>query len=44
MSGAASGATDLPTATIDCKGQGGVWFPDLRRSEMKVSIGVMVKF
>jgi len=44
MSGAPSGASDLPTATIDCKGQGGVWFPDLRRSEMKVSVGVMVKF
>ncbi len=43
-SGAASGATDLPTATTNCSGAGGVWFPDLRRSEMKVSVGVMVKF
>jgi hypothetical protein len=44
MTGAPSGASDLPTATLNCKGSGGVWFPDLRRSEMKVSIGVMVKF
>jgi len=44
MSGAASGASDLPTATTNCAGSGGVWFPDLRRSEAKASIGVMVKF
>jgi hypothetical protein len=44
MSGAASGASDLPTATTNCAGAGGVWFPDLRRSETKVSVGVMVKF
>jgi len=44
MNGAPSGASDLPTATIDCKGVGGVWFPDLRRSEAKVSVGIMVKF
>ena len=44
MSGAPSGASDLPTATVNCGGAGSVWFPDLRRSEMKTSIGVMVKF
>ena len=44
MNGAPSGATDLPTATTNCAGVGGVWFPDLRRSEAKVSVGVMVKF
>ena len=44
MSGAPSGASDLPTATTNCAGSGGVWFPDLRRSEAKISIGVMVKF
>jgi len=44
MSGAASGASDLPTATANCASAGGVWFPDLRRSEAKLSIGVMVKF
>ncbi|HTS67405.1 MAG TPA: outer membrane beta-barrel protein, partial [Terriglobia bacterium] len=44
MSGAPSGATDLPTATMNCASAGGVWFPDLRRSEAKLSFGVMVKF
>jgi len=44
MNGAASGASDLPTATANCSSVGGVWFPDLRRSEAKLSIGVMVKF
>jgi hypothetical protein len=44
MSGAASGASDLPTATTNCASAGGVWFPDLRRSEAKLSVGVMVKF
>ena len=44
QSGAASGATDLATATVNCGGAGSVWFPDLRRSEMKLSVGVMVKF
>jgi len=44
MSGAPSGASDLPTATTNCASAGGVWFPDLRRSEAKISVGVMVKF
>jgi hypothetical protein len=44
MNGAPSGATDLQTSTTNCATAGGVWFPDLRRSEMKTSIGVMVKF
>src|ERR1700678_2840244 len=44
MSGAPSGATTLQAATTSCAGSGGVWFPDLRRSEMKVSVGLMVKF
>jgi hypothetical protein len=44
MSGAASGFSDLPSATTACSSQGGVWFPDLRRSEAKLSVGVMVKF
>jgi len=44
MNGAASGASDLPTATTNCSSVGGVWFPDLRRSEAKISVGVMVKF
>ena len=44
MNGAPSGASDLPTATASCSSVGGVWFPDLRRSEAKLSVGVMVKF
>jgi hypothetical protein len=44
MNGAPSGASDLPTAKVNCLGSGGVWFPDLRRSETKFSFGVMVKF
>ena len=44
MSGAPSGASDLPTATTNCASSGGVWFTDLRRSEAKISVGVMVKF
>jgi hypothetical protein len=43
LNGAPSGASDLATAKANC-GATGVWFPDLRRSEAKVSIGVMVKF
>jgi hypothetical protein len=43
LSGAPSGASDLATAKANC-GATGVWFPDLRRSETKASIGVMVKF
>jgi hypothetical protein len=43
LSGAPSGASDLPTATANC-GDTGVWFPDLRRSETKLSLGVLVKF
>ena len=44
MSGAPSGATDLPNATVDCAGAGGVWFPDLRKTQAVVSLGIMVKF
>jgi len=43
LNGAPSGASDLATATTNC-GATGVWFPDLRRSEVKASVGVMVKF
>lgn len=43
-SGATSGTNDLTTAYANCGGAGSVWFPDLRRSETKVSVGVMVKF
>ena len=43
LSGAPSGTADLATAKVNC-GAAGVWFPDLRRSEPKASVGVMVKF
>ena len=41
-SGVSSNATDLPTAESNCAGA--VWFPDLRRGQAVVSLGVMVKF
>ena len=44
MSGASAGTGDLAAATAACGGAGNVWFPDLRRSETKLSVGVMVKF
>jgi hypothetical protein len=44
MSGATSGTADLGAAAAACGGSGSVWFPDLRRSEAKLSLGVMVKF
>jgi hypothetical protein len=43
--GAASGATDLATAEVNCGGGiKSVWFPDLRRSTSSLGFGVMVKF
>jgi hypothetical protein len=44
-SGASAQTSDLPTAETNCGGGlSSVWFPDLRRSETKLSVGVMVKF
>ena len=43
-SGASAGTADLTAAYTACGGPGAVWFPDLRRSETKLSVGVMVKF
>jgi hypothetical protein len=44
-SGVSAGTNSLTAAEAACGGgQSSVWFPDLRRSEAKVSIGVMVKF
>jgi hypothetical protein len=43
-SGASAGTSDLPTAYGNCGGPGSVWFPDLRRSQATLSLGVMVKF
>jgi hypothetical protein len=42
--GAASGTNVLATALANCGGPGSVWFPDLRRSQITISAGVMVKF
>jgi Putative beta-barrel porin-2, OmpL-like. bbp2 len=43
--GAASGTGDLATAQMACGGgASSVWFPDLRKGQMTVSAGVMVKF
>jgi hypothetical protein len=43
--GATSGTNSLAGAEAACGGGlGSVWFPDLRRSEVKTSVGVMVKF
>ena len=44
MTGAPSGATDLPTALANCGGPGSVWFPDLRHGQAAISAGVLVKF
>lgn len=44
-SGASAGTNSLEAAEAACGGgQSSVWFPDLRRSETKFSLGVMVKF
>jgi Putative beta-barrel porin-2, OmpL-like. bbp2/Carboxypeptidase regulatory-like domain len=43
--GATSGTNNLAAAQAACGGgSSSIWFPDLRRSETKVSLGVMVKF
>jgi hypothetical protein len=44
MNGATAGTATLVAAQTACGGAGNVWFPDLVRSESKVSVGVMVKF
>lgn len=43
-SGATAGTASLAAAQAACGGASNVWFPDLRRSETKLSVGVMVKF
>jgi hypothetical protein len=45
ITGASAGTANLAAAEVACGGGlGSVWFPDLRRSEAKLSVGVMVKF
>ena len=41
--GSASGTSDFGQAATNC-GSAGIWYPDMRRSEAKLSFGVMVKF
>jgi hypothetical protein len=43
-SGSSAGTNVLQQAESACSGGGGVWFPDLRDEEFKISFGVMVKF
>lgn len=42
--GGSAGTNDLTTAYKNCGGTGSVWFPDLRKGQATVSVGVMVKF
>jgi hypothetical protein len=42
--GAPSGTSSLSTAYMNCGGPGSVWFPDLRRGQAVLSVGVLVKF
>jgi hypothetical protein len=43
--GGSAGTGNLAAAQAACGGGiNSVWFPDLRRSEAKISVGVMVKF
>jgi hypothetical protein len=44
MNGANSGAETLGAAQAGCAGNGGVWFPDLRKDEVLFDIDLMVKF
>jgi len=44
LSGATAGTADLGQAYVACGGPGTVWFPDLRHSEARLSLGVLVKF
>jgi hypothetical protein len=41
--GATSDTSNLAAAQVTCGGAG-IWYPDLRRSEFKLSAGVMVRF
>jgi hypothetical protein len=43
--GAASGATDLATAEVNCGGgRTSVWFPDLRRGQTAATVAILVRF
>jgi hypothetical protein len=42
--GGSAGTSDLATAYTNCGGPNSVWFPDMRRGQATLSVGVMVKF
>jgi hypothetical protein len=44
QSGATAGTNNAQQAAAACADSGGVWFPDLRKQETKLSAGVLVKF
>jgi hypothetical protein len=44
QSGVTAGTANLNAATVVFGASGGVWFPDLRRSEAKIYTGILVKF
>ena len=44
LNGTSAGTNTLAAAQAACGGANDVWYPDLRRSETKVSAGIMVKF
>jgi len=44
QSGASAGTNDAQQAAAACADNGGVWYPDLRKQETKLSAGILVKF
>ena len=44
QSGVTAGTSDPQQAAAACADNGGVWYPDLRKQETKLSVGVLVKF
>jgi Putative beta-barrel porin-2, OmpL-like. bbp2/Carboxypeptidase regulatory-like domain len=43
-SGATAGTNSLQQANANCGGEGNVWFPDLQKTQMSWSAGILVKF
>jgi hypothetical protein len=43
-SGATAGTNSLQQAQANCGGEGNVWFPDLQKTQMSWSAGILVKF
>ena len=42
--GGSAGTNDLQQANANCGGNGSVWFPDLQKTQMSWSAGILVKF